>query len=200
MSQAGRRPSGDNSFFSATHSLGGKKTIWNRSASGVCQKHCPSPLHLQAGPWQNVMTFSSSYNFLKRNTEATLANFSSNQEYVGWVTCAPFTALQLCKLNYCAWGSQFIKWGCELSASLTYYNNSSIKANNAWERCKVILWNRRREPYSSEFPLRESGLTKCSCQIRKRVITPALFLISKRQLCKAFALTFPVSPYSCLSL
>lgn len=148
-----------------THKLSSKKSIWNRSVSGVCRKHCLSPLHLQADPWQKVTTFSSSCNFLKKNTEVTSANLSSNQEYAGWVTWAPFTALQLCRLNYCALGSQFIKWGCELSASLTYYNNSSIKANNAWEQCKVILWNQRQELYSSEFPLRESGLTKCSCQI-----------------------------------
>lgn len=93
------------------------------------------------------------------------ANFSPNHEYVGWVTWAPFIALQLCKSSCCVLGSQFIKWGCELSASLTYYNNSSSKANNAWEQCKVILRNRRWELYSSEIPLRESGLTKCSCQI-----------------------------------
>lgn len=148
-----------------THKLSGKNSTWNRSVSGVCRKHCLSPLHLQADPWQKVTTLSSSYNFLKRNTEVTSANLSSNQEYAGWVTWAPFTALQLCRLTYCALGSQFIKWGCELSASLTYYNNSSIKANNAWEQCKVILWNQRQEPYSSEFRLRESGLTKCSCQI-----------------------------------
>lgn len=134
----------------STHRCSDQKSIWNSSASGACQKHCPSPLHLQAGTWQKVMAFSRRCNFLKRNTEATPANISSDQEYIEQVTWAPFT----CELNCCALGSHVIKWGCELSASLTCYSNSSIKANNAWERCKVILGNRRQEQYSSEFPLK----------------------------------------------
>lgn len=55
----------------STHRRGGKKSILNRTVSGVCQKHCPAPLHLQAGAWQKVMAFSSSSNFLKRNTAAS---------------------------------------------------------------------------------------------------------------------------------
>lgn len=162
MSQVGRIPVEIISFsVLSTHRCGGKKSMWQR----ICWMHSPSPLHLQAGPWKKVLTSYSSCNFPNRNTEAPLANFSPNHKCVGWVTWAPFTALQLCKSNCCALGSQFIKWGHELSASLTHYNNSSIKANNAWEQHKVILRNWRREVYSSEFPLRESGLTKCSCQI-----------------------------------
>lgn len=160
-----QKTSGENFFFSfsvlSTHRCGAKRSIWQRSVSGIHRMCCPSPL-ISRSLEQSHDTPAA---VISQNVEATLANFSPNHDYVGWVTWAPFTALQLCESNCCALGSQFIKRGHELSASLTSYNNSSGKANNAWEQRKVILWNRRWELYSSEFPLRESGLTKCSCQI-----------------------------------
>lgn len=192
MSHVGRRSVETVSFsVLPTHGCGGKKSIWQR----ICWMHCPSPhFTYKQVPGKKSLTSYSSCNFPNRNTEAPLANFSPNHKYVGWVTWAPFTALQLCKSNYCALGSQFIKWGRELSASLMHYNNSSIKANNAWEKFKVILWNWRG--VFIRIPTQRKRLNKMLLLnlIRKWVITSALFLVSKRQLCKAkraFTLTFP---------
>lgn len=130
----GSKPSGDNSLFSVIMTQWQKEHL-KEAAELQGWKYCPCAPRLQARPWQKAGTCPSSSDFLKITAEPRLTNLPSTQDNAGWVNPALHIALQLCKLNYCALGSLLIKRGYELP-TLPYYNNASIKANNAWERVK----------------------------------------------------------------